>query len=222
MFGNRDDRTAGVADAVVADRSGEVVAASDRFTGPDDQQVGVGTEAHQDIADVSLGELETTPWEPVSSNTRCIPRQYGSAISCFGTHSRVPELTAEALSPIGQSKTWTARRSFPVAWAYVCRPPMSGPGGCRIVQSDDDAVRDHDQARLSPDSAAGPGLATGIGGTGPTRRCTGRGCRVWSSAARPAAPRGSARRSARRFRRSPARAVAARRRCLPRPIPRPR
>jgi hypothetical protein len=63
LFGNCDDRTAGVADAVVADRSGEVVAPPDRFTGADDQQVCVSTEAHQDIADVSLGELERPQWD---------------------------------------------------------------------------------------------------------------------------------------------------------------
>jgi len=70
----------------------------------------------------------TSPWanwsvdpagELASSKTRCIPRQYGSAISCFGTHSRVPDFTAEASSPIGQSKTWTARKSFPVAYPYA-------------------------------------------------------------------------------------------------------
>jgi hypothetical protein len=70
----------------------------------------------------------TSPWanrsidpggELVSSKTRWIPRQYGSATSCLGTRSRVPDFIAEALSPIGQSKTWTAHRSFPVACAYA-------------------------------------------------------------------------------------------------------
>jgi hypothetical protein len=45
----------------VADRSSQVRAAADRFTGSDDQQVGIGAEAHQDVADVSLGELEYRP-----------------------------------------------------------------------------------------------------------------------------------------------------------------
>ena len=119
-FGNGDHGTAGVADAVVADRSGEVAAPTDRFPGSDDQQVSMGAKAHQDIAHVSLSEPEhRSLGEQVWSKTRWIPRRYGSATSCSGTHNRVPGLTAEALSPIGQSKTWTAHRSFAVACAYA-------------------------------------------------------------------------------------------------------
>jgi hypothetical protein len=50
-----------VADAVVADRSGQVCPTSDWFPGSDDEQVGVGAEAHQNIADISLRELKHRP-----------------------------------------------------------------------------------------------------------------------------------------------------------------
>jgi hypothetical protein len=118
-FANRNDRTRGVAVAVVTNRSGEVAAPRTGSRVP--------TTSRSALVPSRTKTSLTSPWanwsdrgdELTLSNTRCIPRQYGSAISCFGRHSRVLGLTAEALSAIGQSKTWTAHKSFPVACAYA-------------------------------------------------------------------------------------------------------
>lgn len=84
-----------------------------------DEQVGVGAEAPKTSATSPWANRRIEPFgELASSNTRRIPRQYGSATSCFGRRSRVPDLAAEALSPTGQSMTWTAHRSLPAAYAY--------------------------------------------------------------------------------------------------------
>ena len=56
-----------MADAVVANRSCQVGATADRLTGSDDQQFGIRAEAHQDITDVSLSELEPRPLRRVGA-----------------------------------------------------------------------------------------------------------------------------------------------------------
>lgn len=112
-------------------------------------------------------------------------------------------MTEEGLSPIGQSKTWTARKALPVACVYAAAHRWAAR----------EAGESSSPIMTMPFVIMIKGPVTGfrcqIGccldagcRTDRTRRGTGRVCRVCSLGAPPAAARESARCSARRFRTS--------------------
>jgi hypothetical protein len=119
-----------MADAVVADGAGKIRAAPDRFTGPDDKQVGGGAEARQDIADVSLSE----PEQRLLGGAVVVEHAINSSPVRLGhlllrhaqPGSRHWRLGVESDRPL---QDMDRAQIFPGGLRVRRRPPVGGPGG---------------------------------------------------------------------------------------------